>query len=327
MQHPPTATPATQFQVATTDPDEAHSWLSSAYADHSARLAGRSEAFRFSHSVVDCGTFKVGVCRHTMTLYGEWDPLDDQLLFSHLLSGRFVIGCTGSEVAAGPGDVFSYDPDVTMGVEWSDIRMAQVRIDRAAFDRTAAELVGDDRLGLTTSFDLARAASEAKAQNWRRFMQYVTSDVAVSPVVQGSPLVLAQVFRTIVATALETFPHTTVDPTGRHGFVPAGAVRRAVAYIDEHAGADIDLTAIADAAGVGPRALQRAFRRSLETTPLEYLRSVRMRRAHEELQAAQAGGGTTVVAVAARWGFGHPGRFAVDYRSRFGCSPSETLRA
>lgn len=318
--------PTGQFQVATTDPDEAHSWLSSAYADHSARLSGRSEAFRFTHSVADCGTFKAGVCRHTMTLHGEWEPLDDRLLFSHLLSGRFLIRCSRSEVAAGPGDVFAYDPDAAMGVEWSDIRMAQVRMDRAAFDRTAAELVGDDRPGVSTGFDLARAVSEVKAAHWRRFMQYVTSDVAVSPVVQGSPLVMGQVFRTIVATALETFPHTAHERVGRSVAVSAGVVRRALAYIDEHAGEDIDLTAIARAAGVGPRALQRVFRRSLDTTPLHQLRSVRMERVRADLRAADPGDGTTVAAVAARWGFGHPGRFASEYRTRFGTSPSETLR-
>lgn len=315
-----------QFQVATTDPDEAHTWLSSAYADHSARLSGRSEAFRFTHTVADCGPFKVGVCRHTMTLHGEWEPLDDQLLFSHLLAGRFVIGCNRSEVAAGPGDVFAYDPDVAMGVEWSDIRMAQVRIDRAAFDRAAAEMIGDDRLGVSTGFDLALAVSEAKAAHWRRFMQYVTSDVALSPVAQSSPLVMGQVFRTIVATALVTFPHTGVERAGRAGSVSAGVVRRALAFIDEHAGEDIDLTAIAAAAGVGPRALQRAFRRALDTTPLHQLRSIRLERACADLRAADADDGTTVASVAARWGFGHPGRFASEYRSRFGISPSETLR-
>jgi AraC-like DNA-binding protein len=319
--------PTGQFTVSTSDPDEAHSWLSSAYADHSARLSGRAEAFRFSHTVADCGAFRVGVCGHTMTLRGEWEPLGDQLLFSHLLSGRFVIGCARSEVAAGPGDVFGYDPDVAMGVEWSDIRMAQVRIDRAAFDRTAAELVGDDRPGVRTGFVLSRAVSPATAAYWRRFMRYVTNEVAVSSVVQGSPLVTGQVFRTIVATALETFPHATVERSGRCGPVGAGVVRRAPAYIDEHAGEDVDLTAIADAAGVGPRALQRAFRRSLDTTPLHHLRSVRLERARADLRAADPGDGTTVAGVAARWGFGHPGRFAAEYRGRFGTSPSDTLRS
>jgi AraC-like DNA-binding protein len=313
-----------RLRVATTDPEEAHEWLRGAYADHSARLSGNPHAFRFTHTVADCGTFKVGVCRHSMTLNGEWDPLDEQLLFSHLLSGRFTIGCKRSEIAAGPDDVFAYDPDVAMAVEWSDIRMAQVRMARAAFDRVAAELTGDDR-GI--GFDLARPASEAKAQHWRRFMQYVANDVATSPVVHASPIVLGQVFRMIVATALETFPNTASgDRDRRGGYVSAAAVRRALTYIDENAGGDVGLTEMAEAAGVGPRALQRAFRRSLDTTPLGHLRAVRLDRAHQELRAAAPGDGTSVAVVAARWGFGHPGRFAADYRARFGCSPSDTLR-
>lgn len=318
-----------RMHIATTDPDEAHSWLCSSYADHSASLSGPSEAFRFSHSVADCGAFKVGVARHSMTLKGGWDPLDDQLLFSHLLAGRFTIssrGHDGGEVAACAGDVFAYDPDTTMDVEWHDIRMAQVRINRQAADRVAAELLGERRDG-SVGFDLARPTSEAKALHWKRLMQYVTSDVATNPTVQGSPLVLSQVFRVIVATALETFPNTTMSRDGRSaGLVPAGAVRRAVAFIEEHAGEDVDLTAVAAAAGVGPRALQQAFRRSLDTTPLAHLRSVRLQRAHENLGAGDPDDGRTVSGVAARWGFGNPGRFAASYRARFGCPPSETLR-
>ena len=34
----------------------------------------------------------------------------------------------------------------------------------------------------------------------------------------------------------------------------------------------------------------------------------------------------TVAAVAARWGFANAGRFAVEYRRIYGCSPGEVLR-
>ena len=138
---------------------------------------------------------------------------------------------------------------------------------------------------------------------------------------------MGQALRLIVASALETFPNSTLD-RARYSASAAspGSVRRAMAYIEEHADSDIDLTDIAEAAHVGPRALQRAFRRSLDSTPLGYLRSVRLERAHEQLVAADADDGTTVVEVAARWGFGHPGRFAGAYRTQFGRSPSETLR-
>ena len=317
-----------RLHIDTADPEEAHDWLRKNYVDHSARLSGQRETFRFLHRLGDCGQFVVGMCQHTMTLHGDWDPLDDVLLVSHLLSGGFHIRSRKAAVVAAPGDVFAYDPETAMSVVWSDIRMANVRMSRSGIDRVAATLVGDDRTAAPVGFDLARPLSEAKAMHWKRLMQYVTSDVTSNPAVHASPILMGQVFRLLVATALETFPNTTLD-RARYTALPASpaSVRRAMAYIEERADDDIDLTDIADAAHVGPRALQRAFRRSLDTTPLGYLRSIRLDRAHEQLLAADADDGTTVVGVATQWGFGHPGRFAGAYRARFGRSPSETLRS
>jgi transcriptional regulator GlxA family with amidase domain len=99
-----------------------------------------------------------------------------------------------------------------------------------------------------------------------------------------------------------------------------------LSFIDESAGSPITLNEIAVAARLSPRGLQAAFRRHLETTPLAYLRSVRMERAHRDLQSADPGDGVSVAAVAAKWGFAHLGRFAVEYRRRFGIYPSQTLR-
>lgn len=316
-----------QMRIQTGDPDQAHDWLRRAYADHTVRLSGRRSAFSFSHKVGECGPLRVGICRHTMDLRGTWQPLGGTLLFSHLLSGRFTIRSRNHEVAAGPDDVFGYDPDSEMDVQWSDIVMAQVRIQRSAAERLAAEAVGDDRGRIPVAWDLGRPVRSGRAAHWRKLMMYVSTEIATNPAVQSSPLVMRQVQRLVVATALHTFPNTTLSGAP----VPAGhaspdAVRRAVAFIEEHAGDDLDLTAIAEAAHVGPRALQRAFRRALDVTPLEHLRSVRLDRAHAELLAADPAEGVTVHAVALRWGFGHPGRFAADYRERFGRSPRDTLR-
>lgn len=326
--------PSMRLLISTGDPDRAHDWLRSAYTDHSARLSGSRDAFRFSHHVADCGAFKVGVARHTMTLHGQWAPLDDLLLFSHLLSGRFTIRSPRAEVGAGPGDVFSYDPDSAMTVAWSDIRMAQIRVQRSVVHRLADEVVGADDLGRSRSspiaFELSRPLTAAKAAHWRRLMHYVAGDAAANPAVHGSPLILDRVLRLVVVTALETFPHNLLDDRSRSPAlvtpVGPGALRRAVAFIEEHAAERMDVTAVAEAAGVGPRALQHAFRRGLDTTPMAHLREVRLQRAHEELQAADPTDGRTVATIAARWGFGNPGRFAVDYRRRFGRRPSQALR-
>ena len=57
-------------------------------------------------------------------------------------------------------------------------------------------------------------------------------------------------------------------------------------------------------------------------TPLEYLRGVRLERARRMLAEPHA---ETTVAAAAAAGFKHLGRFADDYRSRYGELPSRTL--
>jgi transcriptional regulator GlxA family with amidase domain len=88
----------------------------------------------------------------------------------------------------------------------------------------------------------------------------------------------------------------------------------------------ITVSDVADAACVGPRALQLAFSRHLGMTPKAYVRRVRLEAAHRELQAADPTAGDTVAAIALRWGFPKPDRFAAAYRTEFGVLPSHTLR-
>jgi transcriptional regulator GlxA family with amidase domain len=102
-------------------------------------------------------------------------------------------------------------------------------------------------------------------------------------------------------------------------------VLSAIALIERRATEPIGLAEIAAAAQLSPRALQVAFRKHLGTTPLGYLREVRMSRAHADLQAARPGDGQTVSAVANRWGFSQLSRFAHDYKQRYGVSPRQTL--
>ncbi|BBY16431.1 helix-turn-helix transcriptional regulator [Mycolicibacterium litorale] len=111
-------------------------------------------------------------------------------------------------------------------------------------------------------------------------------------------------------------------PTGGHR---PPSLRRSVAFIHENADSDIGLSEIAAAANLTPRAVQYMYRRHLGVTPLEYLRRVRLDRAHRDLQAADPTV-DTVNSIAGRWGFAHAGRFSVAYRRVFGTQPSATLR-
>jgi transcriptional regulator GlxA family with amidase domain len=112
---------------------------------------------------------------------------------------------------------------------------------------------------------------------------------------------------------------------GRCAEAEATVLRRAVQYVERWADRPIGITDIAAASGVGPRALQLAFRRYAGTTPWSYVRSVRLHRAHRDLQAADPGR-DTVLAIALRWGFSNRSRFAAEYRAAYGETPAVTLR-
>ncbi|OBK23082.1 hypothetical protein A5634_06080 [Mycobacterium asiaticum] len=151
--------------------------------------------------------------------------------------------------------------------------------------------------------------------------------VAANRYAYESPLITAGLERYVASTLLATLPNSAREAThNRHDGDDAPVLlRRAVTYIDDNAHDDISLGDIASAVYVTPRALQYMFRKHRDSTPMEYLRRVRLHYAHRDLVTADRAT-TTVSAVARRWGFTHMGRFSVYYREHYGQSPHVTLR-
>lgn len=166
----------------------------------------------------------------------------------------------------------------------------------------------------------------AAAQMWKNTVRYIR-DTVLSDDAFATPLVVGHAGRLLAAATLATFPNTatyTPAPHDRTDHKPV-MLRRAMEFIDANATNDIALTDIAEAVHATPRAVQYMFRNHLDTTPLQYLRRLRLHYAHQQLLAADRNS-DTVTEIAARWGFAHTGRFAVLYRQTYGQSPHTTLR-
>lgn len=178
----------------------------------------------------------------------------------------------------------------------------QVWASRAAIERATGVLM--ERYGLD-----AEQAKETLVQASRRAtvpMARLAEDVLASDR-EGEPSSIRQALET-ASTESASMP---------------SALRKAVAFIEAEATRPIRLADIATAAGIGGRALQYDFVRHYHTTPMRYLRSVRLARAHRDLQTADSNR-ETVASIAARWGFSSPGRFAAQYRSVYGRAPRVT---
>ncbi len=102
------------------------------------------------------------------------------------------------------------------------------------------------------------------------------------------------------------------------------AIRTAIEIIEEEAHLPLTLSTIAARSHISVRALQQGFQRYLDTSPMSYLREVRLQRAHQMLLTSDPST-VTVASVAYQWGFTNLGRFAAAHAARYRETPTQAL--
>jgi len=105
--------------------------------------------------------------------------------------------------------------------------------------------------------------------------------------------------------------------------LPADLVR-ALEWLRGRLSEPIQLEQLAQIAGVRPRTLEAHFKLFLGTTPLGWVRGMRLTHARQRLLNADPDATVTDIAVAS--GISQLGRFAAEYRKSFGELPSATLQ-
>jgi AraC-like DNA-binding protein len=105
--------------------------------------------------------------------------------------------------------------------------------------------------------------------------------------------------------------------------LPADLVR-ALGWLRGHLSEPIQLESLAQISGVRPRTLETHFKTFLGTTPLGWVRQMRLARARQQM--LHAAPEDTVTSVAIGSGFDQLGRFAAEYRKAFRELPSTTMR-
>ncbi|WP_253867715.1 AraC family transcriptional regulator [Mycobacterium sp. GA-1285] len=240
--------------------------------------------------------------------------------------GRVASACEGtrSEVTAGEVGMLT-QPHLPYRAHAEDARATVVLVDPAVVAGVATGLPRG-QAPLPIRFESFSPVDESAAQAWKHTVRYIR-DTVLSEESLATPLVVGHASRLLAAVTLRTFPNTAASEPSPHDRIDHKPVllRRAMEFMDANATQDIALADIAEAVHVTPRAVQYMFRHHLDTTPLQYLRRLRLHYAHQQLLAADRNS-DTVTAIAARWGFAHTGRFAVLYRQTYGQSPHTTLR-
>ncbi|WP_139200049.1 helix-turn-helix transcriptional regulator [Curtobacterium sp. MCBA15_008] len=310
--------PRPLVSVAGTDTDAAIGDLAGMYAGrtwHSGRTDGD-----YWYRYVALGDERMSIRRSQMhgSLRGDV-AVEGEVVVQWIDSGSAALDVGRDEVRMQPGVPTLFPVEQRFDMEYRDWDQRLVHLQRDLVLDVASERYLVDG---TVQFDRSTPPTPEAIARWR---QAVASSVRALRTDGGESLAWGEAQRDVARALLDLYRfRAEAAPTGwgehRHA-----RIRAAVEYIHAHAHEPLTVSDIARAADLSVRGLQEAFQRALDRTPMQYLREVRLRRSHEDLQRAQPGQ-TSVAEVAARWGFTHMGRFSGEYLQRFGEYPKQTLR-
>lgn len=310
--------------IETNDLDQAREEVSRVFCSHGLFLARGEHPFHLVHNKFG----RDGVSLHYVD-YGASVRITPGELNSFYLVQIPLAGT--AEIRSGSDAVLSTPrvaavPNATehLDMTWSaGTPHLVVYLPRLAIERAVESLTGRAPTS-PVRFSIAMDLDSEPARRWLTLVEILKADADSA----GAPLhdvVRAQVEDAVVLAFV------TMQPSNYSALITGGtlaptprAVRRAIELCEQGPDTTWTVSDLAAASGVSVRALQVSFRAHLGMTPLQYLRDVRLLRARRELEST-AGGALSVTDTAFRWGFTNVGRFAREYRVRFGELPSQTV--
>ena len=270
----------------------------------------------------------IGTVFHTDSTI-SFDGVGSEYYYVNLpLSGRLESQHRGTELVASRDAAAVFQPgDGWFRGRWTaGTRALAVALPRDAVTSALTTLLGEPPAA-DPRLDLAMITADPRARSWVDLVAQVNRNLAAPGSLLAQPAVADPLAESVVSGFLFAVRHSYSEALDRPAPRPRPrAIRTAIELMEQDPAAAWTVAALARSCEVSVRTLQSGFRAHQGVSPMAYLRGVRLRRAHDELRAADPYG-DSVAAIARRWGFGHLGRFAAAHEAEYGETPLRTLRS
>lgn len=308
---------------ATHDPEGIHRYVSktSLHRLRAARPMAAMELVHWRFSLLDTHLDLVRLdCGSEF--YIRKEPDTSHYVFQFPIEGVCELQSGRTQARAAPGQVFVLNPHQEAMKHWvGPCMQMMVQVDRRVLERVLAAELGR---GCTEVLKFDQGIQdETVGRALSAMIRSMWQDLSENPVLQQWR-VTRSLERNLLVAILNTLPHNYSSEFRQSALPAPYYIKRAEDYIRENVRNLIDIDQLVAVSGVSSRSLYYGFRRWRGTTPMTYLRNLRLSLAHEELKCARETGGN-VTRVALGVGYDHLSRFSKDYRQRFGQSPSVTM--
>lgn len=199
-----------------------------------------------------------------------------------------------------------------------------VSINREALLRQLAALLGEP-VDRPIEFDPALTLVSGYGRSLTGYLLMAVADLERPDAALGHSITATTFEQFIMTGLLLGHPHAGSERLRqREKPISPRDVKRAIDYMESNLDTPITLADIVEVSGIPGRTLFKHFQDWKGVSPMRYLRNARFQRVREALRRAPPDASVTEIALS--WGFAHMGRFAVEYRKRFGESPSDTIK-
>jgi len=310
-------------RLRSADLDEVRAQVGQVFCEHELRVVGRAQ--RLDTRLCYRGAGALGLGRMHYGAAVDIDPgaLGHFFLLQMPLRGHETIMAGSQVVNSTPAVASMVSPTMPFRMHHGQgTEKLFIRIERSALERQFGQQYARPPRG-DLEFAPDISAPLAPGADLRRLVDWLFAEASEGSLLEH-PLVAARIEETLMAALLETLPHNQTEAIRPAPVLLSPRfVRRAIDHIEQHAHEPLTAGAIAAEVGVSVRSLFGGFRKYRNTTPMAYLKDLRLDRVHQALRSA-APGSSNVTHTALHWGFSHLGQFSAAYRQRFGELPSST---
>jgi len=316
---------ASAHPYRTTDLDAARQHIGALFVPHRLDVAGCRQALDVCISQVSIGCVSLVYHRHGASVRVRPEPLRGFFLLQIPIHGEAYIKVEQQELYCSPKMGVMISPNVGVDMQFgSGCEHLIVRIEKSDLERDLEGQLGCS-LGAALEFSPAVPLAAPGSREIAVLLRLMTTSLLEGGGMCSSAFTRKHMVSLLLSALLTCLDHNYRSELAGSVHLPGpGYLDKAKEFIRENVREAIDPEDIAAAVHVSARALYAAFKTSLNTTPMRYLKQLRLDMVREtlhDLDPRQA----SVTTVALEHGFQHLGHFCEAYKERFGELPGETL--
>lgn len=312
----------------TEDLDAARAHIGALFVPHQLDVVGRHQSLDVSISCANIDAVSLIYHRHGASVRVRAPWLRDFFLLQIPLRGEAQVKIGRHEINCDPRQAFMISPSFEADMHFGQgCEQLIVRIGKAELERQLEKLLGNHIVS-PLEFAPSVPLTTSGALQITNLLRFMTSSLSAEDGISSSDIARSHMASLLMSGLLTCLDHNYRDEladSGRRCAKPA-YVLRAQEFMKQHVAQPIGPEDVAAAVRVSTRALFVGFKTYLNTTPMRYLKDLRLDLVRDTLLNLEPHR-ASITTVAMDYGFHHLGHFCAAYKERFGEQPRETVHS